>query len=71
MKLQPASKALLVQAIQKWLDTELVQDDIGGNLGIWQDSSSAHQNANYLADLVEAGIALAALQSDLEFKQNS
>lgn len=59
------TKEKLVNAIQAWLDDEDVCDDLGGNLGIWQDTTMAERNANLCADAVEIAIRGQALQSQL------
>ena len=64
--MQPKTKAKLVDCIQKWLDDEVVSDDLGGNLGMWQDPTSARKNANLFADAVDLAIRSMALQAELE-----
>lgn len=61
-------RSSLVNHLQKWLDTEVVQDQLGGTEGIWQDSSSAQLTAHALAAGCEAVIDGMALQSKLEEK---
>jgi len=63
------SKAKLVDAIQKWLDDEQVQDDLGGTDGIWQCDKINQRNANLYADAVELAIRSMALQAALEDEQ--
>jgi len=70
MKMQPETKAMLVIHIQAWLDTESVYDDLGGNLGMWQDATTSRRNANIFADSVEIAIQAMALQSELDSELN-
>ena len=63
------SKAKLVDAIQKWLDDEQVQDDLVGTDGIWQCDKINQRNANLYADAVELAIRSMALQAALEDEQ--
>ena len=69
--MQSSTKAKLVSKLQEWLDDEEVNEDLGGNLGIWHDGTTGKRNANVLANAVEASIGAMALQSELETEINA
>jgi hypothetical protein len=57
-------KSSLVEHMQKWLDEKA--DEIGGSMGIWQDTSQSQKNAHLMATAAETTLDAMALQSELE-----
>jgi len=62
-------KASLVNHMQKWLDS--TADEIGGSMGVWQDTSQAQKNAHLMATAAETTLDAMALQSELEEKNGA